>query len=61
MLHGLVGFFVDIVCCRFKLGVYKPKEASSIVKLNVVQPESSTKTPGLVFHNIIFTPVHCWG
>ncbi|KAG5273071.1 hypothetical protein AALO_G00147330 [Alosa alosa] len=26
MLHGLVGFCVDIVCCRLKLGVYKPKE-----------------------------------
>ncbi|XP_028673847.1 endoplasmic reticulum-Golgi intermediate compartment protein 2 [Erpetoichthys calabaricus] len=28
MLHGLVGFLVDIVCCRFKLGVYKPKDVS---------------------------------
>lgn len=28
MLHNLVGFFVDIVCCRFKLGVYKPKQVS---------------------------------
>uniref|UniRef100_A0A4W4H9K1 Endoplasmic reticulum-Golgi intermediate compartment protein n=1 Tax=Electrophorus electricus TaxID=8005 RepID=A0A4W4H9K1_ELEEL len=26
MLHNLVGFCVDVVCCRFKLGVYKPKE-----------------------------------
>uniref|UniRef100_A0AAY4B179 Endoplasmic reticulum-Golgi intermediate compartment protein n=1 Tax=Denticeps clupeoides TaxID=299321 RepID=A0AAY4B179_9TELE len=26
MLHGLVSFLVDVVCCRFKLGVYKPKE-----------------------------------
>lgn len=25
MLHRLVGFCVDVVCCRFKLGVYKPK------------------------------------
>ncbi|MBN3306004.1 ERGI2 protein, partial [Amia calva] len=28
MLHGFVGFLVDVVCCRFKLGVYKPKEVS---------------------------------
>uniref|UniRef100_A0AAR2M4T7 Endoplasmic reticulum-Golgi intermediate compartment protein n=1 Tax=Pygocentrus nattereri TaxID=42514 RepID=A0AAR2M4T7_PYGNA len=28
MLHGLVGFCVDVVCCRFKLGVYKPKGVS---------------------------------
>ncbi|XP_039617804.1 endoplasmic reticulum-Golgi intermediate compartment protein 2 [Polypterus senegalus] len=28
MLHGLVGFLVDVVCCRFKLGVYKPKDVS---------------------------------
>ncbi|XP_078424253.1 endoplasmic reticulum-Golgi intermediate compartment protein 2 isoform X3 [Cetorhinus maximus] len=25
MLHGLVGFLVDVICCRFKLGAYKPK------------------------------------
>ncbi|XP_078272576.1 endoplasmic reticulum-Golgi intermediate compartment protein 2 isoform X2 [Rhinoraja longicauda] len=25
MLHGLVGFLVDVVCCRFKLGAYKAK------------------------------------
>ncbi|KAK6487925.1 endoplasmic reticulum-Golgi intermediate compartment protein 2-like isoform X1 [Huso huso] len=28
MVHGLVGFLVDIVCCRFKLGTYKPKDVS---------------------------------
>ncbi|XP_075870925.1 endoplasmic reticulum-Golgi intermediate compartment protein 2-like [Nelusetta ayraudi] len=28
MLHGLVGFVVDLVCCRFQMGAYKPlKEA----------------------------------
>ncbi|MBN3273181.1 ERGI2 protein, partial [Polyodon spathula] len=30
MVHGLVGFLVDIVCCRFKLGTYKPKDVSII-------------------------------
>ncbi|XP_067906708.1 endoplasmic reticulum-Golgi intermediate compartment protein 2 [Heterodontus francisci] len=25
MLHGFVGFLVDVICCRFKLGAYKPK------------------------------------
>lgn len=23
MLHGMVGFLVDVVCCRFQIGVYK--------------------------------------
>ncbi|KAL0962944.1 hypothetical protein UPYG_G00347440 [Umbra pygmaea] len=27
MIHGFVGFCFDIVCCRFKLGTYKPREA----------------------------------
>lgn len=26
MLHGLVGFCFDVVCCRFKLGLYRPGE-----------------------------------
>ncbi|KAM4711465.1 endoplasmic reticulum-Golgi intermediate compartment protein 2-like isoform 2-T2 [Anableps anableps] len=26
MLHSLVGFCFDIVCCRFRLGVYRPRE-----------------------------------
>ncbi|XP_041709541.1 endoplasmic reticulum-Golgi intermediate compartment protein 2 [Coregonus clupeaformis] len=25
MIHGFVGFCLDIVCCRFKLGPYKPR------------------------------------
>uniref|UniRef100_A0A671PM72 Endoplasmic reticulum-Golgi intermediate compartment protein n=1 Tax=Sinocyclocheilus anshuiensis TaxID=1608454 RepID=A0A671PM72_9TELE len=29
MLHSLVGFCIDVICCRFKLGVYKPK---SVIK-----------------------------
>lgn len=24
MLHGLVGFVVDLVCCRFQMGAYRP-------------------------------------
>ena len=28
MLHSLVGFIVDLVCCRYKLGKYKPKDTS---------------------------------
>uniref|UniRef100_A0A3P8RE82 Endoplasmic reticulum-Golgi intermediate compartment protein n=1 Tax=Astatotilapia calliptera TaxID=8154 RepID=A0A3P8RE82_ASTCA len=24
MIHGLVGFLVDVVCCRFQMGIYKP-------------------------------------
>ncbi|XP_013859724.1 endoplasmic reticulum-Golgi intermediate compartment protein 2 isoform X1 [Austrofundulus limnaeus] len=26
MLHGLIGFCFDIFCCRFQLGVYRPRE-----------------------------------
>ncbi|XP_020509415.1 endoplasmic reticulum-Golgi intermediate compartment protein 2 [Labrus bergylta] len=26
MLHGLVGFCFDVICCRLKLGVYRPRE-----------------------------------
>ncbi len=29
MLHSLVGFCIDTICCRFKLGVYKPKSVST--------------------------------
>ncbi|KAM9815374.1 endoplasmic reticulum-Golgi intermediate compartment protein 2 [Syngnathus typhle] len=24
MLHSVMGFFVDVVCCRFQMGIYKP-------------------------------------
>lgn len=27
MLHGLVGFCFDVVCCRFKLGTHRPSKA----------------------------------
>ncbi|XP_027899139.1 endoplasmic reticulum-Golgi intermediate compartment protein 2-like isoform X1 [Xiphophorus couchianus] len=26
MLHSLVGFCLDIVCCRFRLGAYRPRQ-----------------------------------
>lgn len=26
MLHGMMGFLVDVVCCRLQLGAYKPLE-----------------------------------
>uniref|UniRef100_A0A3Q3M1F1 Endoplasmic reticulum-Golgi intermediate compartment protein n=1 Tax=Mastacembelus armatus TaxID=205130 RepID=A0A3Q3M1F1_9TELE len=28
MLHGLVGFCFDVICCRFKVGVYRPRGVS---------------------------------
>lgn len=41
MLHGMIGFLVDLVCCRFQMGMYKPlKEAP----LNV-EPNSETSVP----------------
>ncbi|XP_060784166.1 endoplasmic reticulum-Golgi intermediate compartment protein 2 [Neoarius graeffei] len=39
MLHNLVGFFVDVICCRFKLGVYKPKQVS------LVDGHANSQTP----------------
>ncbi|MEE6478139.1 hypothetical protein FKM82_011753 [Ascaphus truei] len=30
MIHGLAEFFVDLVCCRFKLGVYGRHEADHV-------------------------------
>lgn len=24
MIHGMVGFLVDVICCRFQMGIYKP-------------------------------------
>lgn len=30
MIHNLVDFFIDTICCRFKLGVYKPKQVCYI-------------------------------
>lgn len=26
MIHGLVGSLVDVICCRFQMGVYRPKD-----------------------------------
>uniref|UniRef100_A0A8C6L4G4 Endoplasmic reticulum-Golgi intermediate compartment protein n=1 Tax=Nothobranchius furzeri TaxID=105023 RepID=A0A8C6L4G4_NOTFU len=33
MLHSLVGFCFNVICCRFKLGVYRPREVISGVVL----------------------------
>ncbi|XP_072001097.1 endoplasmic reticulum-Golgi intermediate compartment protein 2 isoform X2 [Engystomops pustulosus] len=33
MIHGLAEFFVDIVCCRFKLGVYRRNEENHVQNL----------------------------
>ncbi|KAK7896200.1 hypothetical protein WMY93_021525 [Mugilogobius chulae] len=35
MLHGMVGFLVDLICCRFQMGIYRnPKETSLAVQEN---------------------------
>uniref|UniRef100_A0A8D3CGZ2 Endoplasmic reticulum-Golgi intermediate compartment protein n=1 Tax=Scophthalmus maximus TaxID=52904 RepID=A0A8D3CGZ2_SCOMX len=31
MVHSMVGFLVDVVCCRFKMGIYKPPKVNEIV------------------------------
>uniref|UniRef100_A0A3Q1AZW0 Endoplasmic reticulum-Golgi intermediate compartment protein n=1 Tax=Amphiprion ocellaris TaxID=80972 RepID=A0A3Q1AZW0_AMPOC len=28
MIHSLVGFLVDVICCRFQMGIYKPLNVS---------------------------------
>ncbi|KAM9854127.1 endoplasmic reticulum-Golgi intermediate compartment protein 2 [Aulostomus maculatus] len=42
MLHGMVGFLVDVVCCRFQMGIYSPLKEDP---LNApVNGESATPT-----------------
>uniref|UniRef100_A0A3Q1BY95 Endoplasmic reticulum-Golgi intermediate compartment protein n=1 Tax=Amphiprion ocellaris TaxID=80972 RepID=A0A3Q1BY95_AMPOC len=42
MLHGLVGFCFDVVCCRFKLGVYRTESVAGCAALQPgEQPEPS--------------------
>lgn len=39
MLHGMVGFLVDVVCCRFQMGMYKHlKEAPQEEQANSETP-----------------------
>lgn len=37
MIHGLAEFFVDIVCCRFRLGAYRPLEVSANLVIPNIQ------------------------
>lgn len=30
MIHGMVGFLVDVVCCRFQMGIYKHLKESPV-------------------------------
>lgn len=39
MLHGMVGFMVDVVCCRFQMGIYKP------LKEDALQDNSQSAAP----------------
>ncbi|KAF1386575.1 hypothetical protein PFLUV_G00096280 [Perca fluviatilis] len=41
MLHGVIGFLVDVICCRFQMGIYKPLKE---VPLNE-QPNSDPSIP----------------
>ncbi|KAA8590244.1 endoplasmic reticulum-Golgi intermediate compartment protein 2 [Etheostoma spectabile] len=41
MLHGVIGFLVDVICCRFQIGIYKHLKE---VPLNE-QPNSETMIP----------------
>ncbi|XP_078112881.1 endoplasmic reticulum-Golgi intermediate compartment protein 2-like [Sander vitreus] len=41
MLHGVIGFLVDVICCRFQMGIYKHLKE---VPLNE-QPNSETLIP----------------
>uniref|UniRef100_A0A8C5FJ29 Endoplasmic reticulum-Golgi intermediate compartment protein n=1 Tax=Gadus morhua TaxID=8049 RepID=A0A8C5FJ29_GADMO len=47
MLHRFVGTCVDVVCCRFKLGVYKPTEVrvSTDLTLRRVRTQPPEESP----------------
>uniref|UniRef100_A0A3B3VQ29 Endoplasmic reticulum-Golgi intermediate compartment protein n=1 Tax=Poecilia latipinna TaxID=48699 RepID=A0A3B3VQ29_9TELE len=38
MLHNLVGFCFDIVCCRFRVGAYRPRQVSPLFGDNLTKP-----------------------
>lgn len=35
MLHGMVGFLVDTICCRFQMGIYKPLKVNQFMSLEM--------------------------
>ncbi|XP_061629652.1 endoplasmic reticulum-Golgi intermediate compartment protein 2 [Phyllopteryx taeniolatus] len=39
MVHSVMGFFVDVVCCRFQMGIYKPLKEENPVKLQQAKEE----------------------
>uniref|UniRef100_A0A665VNV1 Endoplasmic reticulum-Golgi intermediate compartment protein n=1 Tax=Echeneis naucrates TaxID=173247 RepID=A0A665VNV1_ECHNA len=41
MLHGLVGSCFDIFCCRFKLGLYRPREIPDAALRQTLNAEES--------------------
>lgn len=44
MLHGMVGFLVDVVCCRFQMGVYRNCKDSSDQGNSEVSPLLENQT-----------------
>lgn len=44
MLHGVIGFLVDVVCCRFQMGIYGPLKETQETPLNE-QPNSEPLIP----------------
>lgn len=46
MLHGMVGFMFDVVCCRFQMGIYRNTKDSS-----VTDQENSEASPLMEAHN----------
>lgn len=50
MLHGLVGFCIDIICCRLKLGAYRPREDMHLQnEINIIM-NNHHRTPLLADH-----------
>ncbi|XP_054632779.1 endoplasmic reticulum-Golgi intermediate compartment protein 2 [Dunckerocampus dactyliophorus] len=41
MLHGMVGFLVDVVCCRFQMGIYKPLKEEDPVNMQQANHQAS--------------------
>ncbi|XP_008303694.1 endoplasmic reticulum-Golgi intermediate compartment protein 2 [Stegastes partitus] len=39
MIHGMVGFLVDVVCCRLQMGIYKP------LNMTPLDEQENSETP----------------
>ncbi|XP_011489511.1 endoplasmic reticulum-Golgi intermediate compartment protein 2 [Oryzias latipes] len=50
MLHSLIGFCFDIVCCRFNLGVYRRREDAQLQMNNLSNHHAPLLAPNAAAH-----------